>query len=154
MLNPDGFALKTRQNANKVDLNRNFPVNWQSIGKIGYWQWSGTGPATEPEVTSMMKLGNVVQPQLTIWYHQDYFRISPGTGRDGEIRKRYANLVNLPILKIEGGSYSGTAAMWSETLNKENTTSMTVEFGKGLRDGEAQANANAIATVIGEFFPT
>ncbi len=28
-LNPDGKALKTRQNANKIDLNRNFPTkNW------------------------------------------------------------------------------------------------------------------------------
>ncbi|HLD73277.1 MAG TPA: DUF2817 domain-containing protein, partial [Bdellovibrionota bacterium] len=28
-LNPDGFYLKTRVNANKVDLNRNFPTkNW------------------------------------------------------------------------------------------------------------------------------
>jgi protein MpaA len=153
-LNPDGYALKTRQNANKVDLNRNFPVDWKPIGESGNWQWSGTAPATEPEVVSMMALGNMVQPQLTIWYHQDYFRISPGSGRDGEIRQRYAKLVDLPILKIEGGSYSGTASMWSETMNKNVTTSLTVEFGKGLRNGEAQANASAISTIITEFFPT
>lgn len=152
MLNPDGYELKTRQNANKVDLNRNFPINWKPIGESGYWQWSGTAPATEPEVQSMMNLGNLVQPQLTIWYHQDYFRISPGTGKDGQIRKRYANLVDLPILKIEGGSYSGTASMWSETMNKNDTTSLTVEFGKGLREGEAQANATAITTVVDEFY--
>jgi len=154
MLNPDGFALKTRQNANKVDLNRNFPVDWRPLGKVGYWQWAGTAAATEPEVKSMISLGNMVQPQLSIWYHQDYFRISPGSGRDGEIRKRYANLVNLPVLKIEGGSYSGTASMWSETMNKGTTTSLTVEFGKGLRSGEAEANASAITRVIDEFFPT
>lgn len=152
MLNPDGYELKIRQNANKVDLNRNFPVNWKPIGESGYWQWSGTAPATEPEVQSMMNLGNLVQPQLTIWYHQDYFRISPGAGKDGKIRRRYAKLVDLPILKIEGGSYSGTASMWSETMNKNDTTSMTVEFGKGLREGEAQNNATAITTVVNEFY--
>jgi hypothetical protein len=101
----------------------------------------------------MIALGKVVQPELTIWYHQDYFRISPGIGRDGDIRERYAILVDLPVLKIEGGTYSGTASMWSETLNKSDTTSLTVEFGKGLRDGEAQANADAISTVVKEFFP-
>lgn len=153
-LNPDGYDLKTRQNANKVDLNRNFPVRWEPLGKMGDWQWSGSAAASEPEVVSMINLGNVIQPQLTIWYHQDYFRISPGSGRKGQIRKRYANLVNLPILQIEGGSYSGTASMWAETMNKTDSTSLTVEFGKTLRTGEAQANASAITTVVAEFFPT
>jgi murein tripeptide amidase MpaA len=27
-LNPDGFRLHTRQNADLVDLNRNFPYAW------------------------------------------------------------------------------------------------------------------------------
>ena len=152
-LNPDGIFLKTRQNANKVDLNRNFPVRWKPLGEVGFWQWAGNGPATEPEVLAMMKLGKVIQPQFNVWYHQDYFRISPGIGRDGDIRERYAMLVDLPLLKIAGGTYSGTATMWSETLNKSDTVSLLVEFGKGLREGEAQANADAIYTVVKEFFP-
>jgi len=152
-LNPDGTELNVRQNANKVDLNRNFPVRWKPLGKSGFWQWAGTGPATEPEVKSMLSLGKIIQPQLSIWYHQDYFRISPGVGRDGDMRERYAILVDLPILKIEGGTYSGTSSMWAETLNNNDTTSLTVEFGKGLREGEAQANADAIKTVVKEFFP-
>ena len=153
-LNPDGIFLKTRQNANKVDLNRNFPVRWKPLGEVGFWQWAGTGPATEPEVLAMMKLGKVIQPQFNVWYHQDYFRISPGLGRDGDIRERYAMLVDLPLLKIAGGTYSGTATMWADTLNKNDTVSLLVEFGKGLREGEAQANADAIYTVVKEFFPS
>ncbi len=152
MLNPDGYLLKTRQNANKVDLNRNFPVNWKPIGEKGFWQWSGLAPATEPETAAMLRFGNVVQPEFSVWYHQDYFRISPGTGREGQIRKRYAELVDLPLLRITGGSYSGTAAMWSETMNKNDSMSLTVEFGKGLREGEAEANASAVITVVNEFF--
>ena len=153
-LNPDGIQLKTRQNANKVDLNRNFPVRWKPLGEVGFWQWAGTGPATEPEVLAMMKLGKVIQPQFNVWYHQDYFRISPGLGRDGDIRERYAMLVDLPLLKIAGGTYSGTATMWSETLNNNDTVSLLVEFGKELREGEAQSNADAIYTVVKEFFPS
>lgn len=153
-LNPDGIQLKTRQNANKVDLNRNFPVRWKPLGEVGFWQWAGTGPATEPEVRAMMKLGKVIQPQFNVWYHQDYFRISPGLGRDGDIRERYAMLVDLPLLKIAGGTYSGTATMWAEKLNNNDTISLLVEFGKELREGEAQANADAIYTVVKEFFPS
>jgi protein MpaA len=153
-LNPDGIQLKTRQNANKVDLNRNFPVRWKPLGEIGFWQWAGTGPATEPETKSMMDLGKVIQPQFNVWYHQDYFRISPGLGRDGDIRERYAMLVDLPLLKIAGGTYSGTATMWADTLNNNDTVSLLVEFGKELREGEAQANADAIYTVVKEFFPS
>ena len=153
-MNPDGIFLKTRQNANKVDLNRNFPVRWKPLGEVGFWQWAGNGPATEPEVLAMMKLGKVIQPQFNVWYHQDYFRISPGLGRDGDIRERYAMLVDLPLLKIAGGTYSGTATMWADTLNKNDTVSLLVEFGKGLREGEAQANADAIYTVVKEFFPS
>jgi hypothetical protein len=102
----------------------------------------------------MMKLGKVIQPQFNVWYHQDYFRISPGIGRDGDIRERYAILVDLPLLKIAGGTYSGTATMWADTLNNNDTVSLLVEFGKGLREGEAQANADAIYTVVKEFFPS
>jgi len=153
-MNPDGIFLKTRQNANKVDLNRNFPVRWKPLGEVGFWQWAGTGPATEPEVIAMMKLGKVIQPQFNVWYHQDYFRISPGLGRDGDIRERYAMLVDLPLLKIAGGTYSGTATMWADTLNNNDTVSLLVEFGKELREGEAQANADAIYTVVKEFFPS
>ena len=129
-------------------------MRWKPLGEVGFWQWAGTGPATEPEVIAMMKLGKVIQPQFNVWYHQDYFRISPGIGRDGDIRERYAMLVDLPLLKIAGGTYSGTATMWSETLNKSDTVSLLVEFGKGLREGEAQANADAIYTVVKEFFPS
>ena len=47
-MNPDGQQLRTRQNANGVDLNRNFPGNWQKIGKPGSWQYSGSDSASEP----------------------------------------------------------------------------------------------------------
>jgi hypothetical protein len=39
-------------------------------------------------------------------------------------------------------------------MNKNDSTSLTVEFGKTLRTGEAQANANAITTIVAEFFPS
>jgi hypothetical protein len=101
----------------------------------------------------MMRLGELVNPQFTVWYHQDYFRISPGAGRDGEIRERYASLVNLPLLPISGGSYSGTSNVWARSVDTDDGISLTVEFGPSpLRQGEAAANASAVLAIMREYF--
>lgn len=152
-LNPDGLAARTRQNANQVDLNRNFARRWEPIGKLGYWQYAGPSAGSEPETKAMSRLGQLINPQLTIWYHQDYFRITPSSGRDGQIRERYASLVNLPLLTIAGGSYSGTANIWARSVSSNDGVSMTVEFGPSpLRPGEAAANASAVFTIVREFY--
>ena len=52
-MNPDGQAAQVRQNANGVDLNRNFPYKWGPIGVPGDSQYAGTGPASEPETQAI-----------------------------------------------------------------------------------------------------
>lgn len=163
-MNPDGQQLRTRQNANGVDLNRNFPGNWQKIGKPGSWQYAGSGSASEPEVQGMVKLGELVKPQFVIWYHQDYFRIGPGTGHDGDVRAKYASLVGLPLLELDclcGYSgdkplleavFGGTGANWAKSFQGPNGVSMTVEFGPTLSEEDAQRNAKAVVAVTTEFF--
>ena len=163
-MNPDGQQLRTRQNANGVDLNRNFPGNWQYIGKPGSWQYAGADSASEPEVQSMVKLGELVKPQFVIWYHQDYFRIGPGTGHDGDVRTKYASLVGLPLLALDclcgytgdkpllEAVFGGTGANWAKSFQGPKGVSMTVEFGKTLSEEDAQRNAQAVVAVTNEFF--
>lgn len=163
-MNPDGQQLRTRQNANGVDLNRNFPGNWQKIGKPGSWQYSGSDSASEPEVQGIVKLGELVKPQFVIWYHQDYFRIGPGTGHDGDVRARYASLVGLPLLELDclcgytgdkpllEAVFGGTGANWAKSFQGPKGVSMTVEFGPTLSEEDAQRNAQAVVAVTNEFF--
>ncbi len=148
-MNPDGTAADVRKNANGVDLNRNFPYEWAPLGAPDDWQYGGAGPASEPETQVMTEFIVDLQPELVIWYHQDYYRIAPSTGRDGEIRARYSGLTGLPLLSISGGTYTGVAATWARRTLPE-AVAFIVELGPSLAPGEAETHAMAVLTISSE----
>jgi protein MpaA len=148
-MNPDGQADVDRHNANQVDLNRNFPYKWGPIGAPGDGQYAGTGPASEPETQAMVAFIDEIRPDLVIWYHQDLFRIAPGTGRDGAIRARYAELVGLPVVSITGGTYTGVAATWARRAIDPGVA-FIVELGPTLSADEADVHARSVLTVASE----
>jgi murein peptide amidase A len=151
-MNPDGQAIADRQNANLVDLNRNFPENWDVLGAPGDWQYGGPAPASEPETQAMVALGDAVRPDVILWYHQDLYRIAPGSGRPGEIRTRYAEIAGLPIVEITGGTYTGTASQWSRTVIRAEGVGITVELGPTVSPEELEAHVRAVHTVAQEFW--
>ena len=67
--NPDGLVKNTRQNANEVDLNRNFPtVNWQAnAGERSYAP--GPFPGSEIETQLLVGFLNEHQPAFIITVH-------------------------------------------------------------------------------------
>ncbi len=154
-INPDGVAANQRGNANGVDLNRNFPYHWGPIGGPGDGQYAGSSPASEPETQAAVAFIERIQPDLTLWYHQDLFRISPGRGRDGEVRARYAELTGLPVLAITGGIYTGVAATW-ERNTIAGSIAFVVELGATLSEAEAADHAAAVVAVASDrtLFPS
>lgn len=145
-VNPDGTALDQRGNANKVDLNRNFPFGWARNGRPGYWQYAGPRRASEPETQAVVKFFREIKPALGLWYHQDLNIISPGVGFEGKIRARYGAITGLPMKRITGGRYTGVAATWQKRGLK-NSMAFVVELGKTLSVEQAKVHASAVLNV-------
>ncbi len=145
-MNPDGYGADVRGNANGVDLNRNFPHDWTPIAEPGDWQYSGAGPASEPETQAFIAFAEGIRPALTLWYHQDLNRVSPSNGPDGPLRRLYADITGLPYETVSGGTYSGVAATWVRR-SIPGAMSFIIELGPTLTADEAVVHAGAVLAV-------
>ena len=131
VLNPDGLAAGTRQNAHGVDLNRNFPSLWQHFGRPGSTYYSGPRPFSEPESRAARALVLRIHPQVTIWFHQ-HMNLVWAYGRSTAAGRRYARLAGMRLLHRPW--LAGSAANWQNHL-RGGGASLTVELPAGTLDG-------------------
>jgi protein MpaA len=125
-LNPDGTAAGTRQNADGVDLNRNFPYLWQPIRDPIYD--SGPRPLSEPETRAAVALILRIRPAVTIWFHQHEDLVNLSDGGDDGVPRRYAQLAGLPPACLP--FTPGDASEWSNHALPA-TTAFVVELPAG-----------------------
>jgi len=127
-LNPDGLAEGTRLNGRGVDLNRNFATDWKPIGRRWDLEYSGPRPFSEPETRLAARLIRVVQPDLTIWFHQEAERLVRAWGPSVSVAKRFARLSGLPFHHLPW--LPGTAPNW-QNHRFRGTASFVVELPPG-----------------------
>jgi protein MpaA len=69
VVNPDGYERRRRRNANRVDVNRNFPTaDWERTSRRSR-MYSGEQPASEPETRAVMAVVQRYRPSRIITIH-------------------------------------------------------------------------------------
>jgi murein peptide amidase A len=144
-LNPDGVAARTRQNAHGVDLNRNFPYGWRSLGPPGTQQYAGRRPLSEPESRIMHSLILRLRPRVAIWFHQP-LGVTDRSGGDARVERRFARLSRLPLRQLT--RYPGSATGWQD-FGLRSGTAFVVELPPGHPSRTAVARyAHAVERVV------
>lgn len=104
VVNPDGFERRRRRNANRIDLNRNFPTKNWTRGTKRSRMFGGESPASEPETQAIIEVVERFQPDRIITIH------SIG-------RNRFCN------------NFDGPGVEWAHAMHKHNGYPVTDSIG-------------------------
>lgn len=148
-LDPDGSAAKSRLNAHGVDLNRNFAAGWRPIGGRGSLEYSGPRPFSEPETRLAARLIRRIQPQVTIWFHQDWGEQAyvRAWGQSVPAARRFARLAGIGFRLLRWPA--GTAPNW-QNHRFPLTASFVVETPRGKLSPSLRTRLTAALSRLGE----
>ena len=150
---PDCVVARSRLNANRVDLNRNFPTDdWQSEvyipGPTHLSKGGGDRALSEPEAAALAALVRRERPILTLTYHAvaDVV-ISNDAGRSVQWGREYARLSGYDFSTtndIENVfNYQATGAFEDWIKDELNLPALLVELSTMASD-EMQRNRDAL----------
>lgn len=114
-VNPDGYERRTRRNARKVDLNRNFPTQNWTVGNPRSRMYGGPAPASEPETRAVIRLLESCRPGVIVTVHSisknRYCNNYDGPGR--ELARRVSRCNRYPVTATIGYPTPGSFGHWS-----------------------------------------
>lgn len=136
-LNPDGKALQTRFNANKVDLNRNYPTaNFKTETQtLDYEKVKCGAPASEVETKFMMKLVEQYKPAIIISVHSDLHMVDyDGPARD--LALMYSDNTGYKFVESVGYETPGSFGTWAGI--EKRIPLITLETWRGRTDDDKE----------------
>jgi Zinc carboxypeptidase len=157
-INPDGDArahtIDGRVNDHGVDLNRNFPKNWQAEwDRGGCWDYApttgGSGPGSEPETRAVMNFLSTHNVKALISYHSAALGIFPGGEPWDEnsigLAKALTKVTYYPYPPIDTGCYyTGTLADYAVSLG---AAAVDMELSNH-KDSEFKDNLKALKILL------
>lgn len=137
-----GDFNKWKANLNGVDINHNFPADWERLRKIelsrGIETYSpgffgGFSPSSEPETVAIMTLCKLLRPRNAIALHTQGEVIYYGYDKHNEVETQIAEIfsmlsgyaISVPDYLSSCGGFKDWFAM------KFNKPAFTIECGKG-----------------------
>lgn len=145
--NPDGYAAKTRTNANKVDLNRNFPArNWGGTPRKRN-NYGGENSASEPETIALIKVIEQLNPRLIISIHSMEAPVNNYDGPGKQIAEIMSRKNGYPPTPNIGYPTPGSLGNWAG-VDKQ-IPMVTLELPRVIRDNATWArNRDALLAAI------
>ena len=136
--NPDGKALGTRENANQVDLNRNYPT--KNFKATSYNPHSGIAksgmPASEKETQGMIKLFETFKISKVLTFHSD-LAVVDFDGPAKEWAKEIADLTGYSLTE-NGIGYPTPGSFGNWAGVERNIPVVTLETHKARTEKELE----------------
>ena len=131
ILNIDGVLARTRQNASRVDLNRNLPTkDWtQDASNSRYWP--GPRANSEPENHGLVQIIDEFQPVFIISFHSFERWLINVNGDCQKEAELLSSLTGYPIVADMG--YPAPGSLGTYAGQERNIPTITYELKKGER---------------------
>ncbi len=150
VVNPDGYGDRRRTNANRVDLNRNFPTaDWEG-GRARSRYYGGPFAASEPETRAIVTLVQRVKPDFIITLHSitENRQCNNYNGRGRDLAEKLALHNGYPVLGHIGYSTPGSFGTWAGM--EQDIPTITLELPSHTsRQRDWATNRSALLAAIG-----
>ncbi len=146
----------TRWKANMqgIDLNRQYPANWNTIRNAGSYPWyqnyKGQRPAQAPEVQTMMDFTYRIDPEVTISYHSSgeivfwhFNTLGSNLSRDRTMARALGSLTSYSLVAPENNPSGGGYKDWF--IQEFGRPGFTVEIARYA--GETEVPLSQFASI-------